>query len=129
MAFDKVAFRPRILVNVSDVNTSTTLLGHTLRIPVMMAPVGSLQVFDGEGGGGYKAASEFGVLHVVSSVTQPSLEEISNAASSPKVYQLYIHGDWDWTKDMLDRAKAAGYKAICITVDTAVYRGRERIWV
>ena len=105
LAFDKVAFRPRILVNVSDVNTSTTLLGHTLRIPVMMAPVGSLQVFDGEGGVGVtKAASEFGVLHVVSSVTQPSLEEISNAASSPKVYQLYIHGDWDWTKDMLDRA-------------------------
>ena len=78
MAFDKVAFRPRILVNVSDVNTSTTLLGHSLRIPVMMAPVGSLQVFDEEGGVGVtKAASEFGVLHVVSSVTQPSLEEIS----------------------------------------------------
>ena len=130
LAFDKVAFRPRILVNVSDVNTSTTLLGHTLRIPVIMAPVGSLQVFDQEGGVGVtKAASEFGVLHVVSSVTQPSLEEISSAASSPKVYQLYIHGDWDWTKDMLDRAKVAGYKAICITVDTAVYSRRERTWL
>ena len=110
LSFDKIAFRPRVLVDVSDVNTSTTLLGHALRMPVMMAPVGSLQVFDQEGGVGVtKAASEFGVLHVVSSVTQPSLEEIASAASSPKVYQLYIHGDWDWTKDMLDRAKSAGY--------------------
>ncbi len=130
LSFDKIAFRPRVLVDVSDVNTSTTLLGHALRIPVMMAPVGSLQVFDQEGGAGVtKAASEFGVLHVVSSVTQPSLEEIASAASSPKVYQLYIHGDWDWTKDMLDRVKSAGYKAICITVDTAVYSRRERTWL
>ena len=105
LAFDKIAFRPRVLVDVSDVNTSTMLLGHTLRIPVMMAPVGSLQVFNEEAGVGVtKAASEIGVLHVVSSVTQPSLEEIANAATSPKVYQLYIHGDWDWTKGMLDRA-------------------------
>ena len=59
-------------------------------------------------------------------LTNEALEEIANAATSPKVYQLYIHGDWDWTKDMLDRAKSAGYKAICITVDTASYSNRER---
>jgi glycolate oxidase len=127
LAFDRVAFRPRVLVNVSEIDPSTTFLGHKLRIPVMLAPVGSLHVFDPEGGAAVtRAAGKFGTVHVVSSVTQPSLEEISAAADSPKVFQLYVHGDWEWTKEMIDRAKEAGYKALCITVDTAVYSRRER---
>ena len=93
----------------------------------MLAPIGSLQVFHPEGGSGVtSAASRFETLHVVSSVTQPSLEDIAGATDSPKVFQLYIHGDWEWTKDMIDRAKAVGYKGLCITVDTAVYSRRER---
>ena len=127
MAFDRVAFRPRVLVDVSEVDPSTTFLGQNLRIPVMLAPVGSLQVFNPEGGAAVSRASgKFGTVHVVSSVTQPSLEEISDAVDSPKVFQLYIHGDWEWTKEMIDRSKDAGYKALCITVDTAIYSRRER---
>lgn len=127
LAFDRIAFRPRVLVNVSEVDPSTNFLGHNLRIPVMLAPVGSLQVLDPEGGAAVaRAAGKFGTMHVVSSVTQPSLEEISASDDSPKVFQLYIHGDWEWTKEMIDRAKEAGYKALCITVDTAVYSRRER---
>ena len=127
LAFDRVAFRPRVLVDVSEVDPSTTFLGQNLRIPVMLAPVGSLQVFNPEGGAAVSRASgKFGTVHVVSSVTQPSLEEISDAVDSPKVFQLYIHGDWEWTKEMIDRSKDAGYKALCITVDTAIYSRRER---
>ena len=127
LAFDRIAFRPRIMVDVSNVDTSTTFLGHNLRIPVLLAPIGSLQVFTPEGGAAAtKAADEFGTLHVVSSVTQPSLEEISALTDSPKMFQLYIHGDWDWTKDMIDRAKNAGYQGLCITADTASYSRRER---
>lgn len=127
LAFDRVAFRPRVLVDVASVDPSTTFFGHSLRIPVMLAPVGSLQTFiPGGGADATKAADEFGTVHVVSSVTEPSLEEISAATASPKIFQLYIHGDWEWTKEMIDRAKAAGYKALCITVDTASYSRRER---
>ena len=98
LAFDRVAFRPRVLVDVSSVDPSTTFLGLPLRIPVMLAPVGSLQTFVPEGGAGAsKAAGEFGTVHVVSSSTEPTLEEIAAATDSPKIYQLSIHGDWEWT--------------------------------
>jgi isopentenyl diphosphate isomerase/L-lactate dehydrogenase-like FMN-dependent dehydrogenase len=127
LAFDRVAFRPRVLEDVSKVDTSTTLLGHSLRIPVILAPIGSLQVFIPEGGAeAARAAAEFGTAHVVSSVTLPSLEEIAEASGPSNMFQLYIHGDWEWTKDMIDRVKAAGYKGFCITVDTATYSRRER---
>ena len=127
LAFDRVAFRPRVLVDVSAVDMSTTFLGHSLRIPVILAPIGSLQVFIPEGGAdAARAAAEFGTAHVVSSVTQPSLEEIAAAGGGSNMFQLYIHGDWEWTKDMIDRVKAAGYKGFCVTVDTATYSRRER---
>ncbi len=127
LAFDTVAFRPRVFVDVSNVDTSTSIVGIPMSVPVLLAPIGSLQVFHPEGGAAVtKAASQFKTLHVVSSVTQPSLEEIASATDYPKVFQLYIHGDWEWTKDMLDRIKSSGYKAICITVDTASYSNRER---
>ena len=127
LAFDKVAFRPRVLVDVSSVDASTTFIGHKIRIPVLLAPIGSLQVFIPEGGAAATAAAgEFGTMHVVSSVTQPSLEETSAPTDCAKSYQLYIHGDWDWTKEMIARAKAADYKGFCITVDTANYSRRER---
>ena len=127
LAFDRIAFRPRVLVDVANIDTSVTFLGHHMRIPIMLAPVGSLQVFVPEGAAATaKAADAFGIIHVVSSVTEPSLEDTSAASDSPKIFQLYIHGDWDWTKGMIDRAKEAGYKGLCITVDIASYSRRER---
>ena len=106
---------------------SSTFLGHNLRIPVLLAPIGGLQNFDSAGGVAVaKAADEFGTLHVVSSATLPSLEETAAASKRAKIYQLYIRGDWEWIKGMLDRAKQSGYQAICITVDSAVYSRRER---
>ena len=127
LAFDRLAFRPRILNDVSKVDTSTTFLGNDLRIPALLAPIGSLQVFNPEGGAAStRAAAEFGITHVVSSVTEPSLEDISAAADRPKVFQLYIHGDWGWIVEMVGRIRDAGYIGLCITVDTAHYSRRER---
>ncbi|MCL0031861.1 alpha-hydroxy-acid oxidizing protein [Dehalococcoidia bacterium] len=127
LAFDTLAFRPRSLVDVSNIDTSANVLGHELRIPVILAPIGSQQVFTGEGGiAATKAAHEFGILDTISSVTQPTLEEISESADNPKVYQLYLNGDWDFIKDMISRAKAAGYEALCITTDTARPSRRDR---
>lgn len=127
LAFDRIAFRPRILEDVSEIDPSTTFLGQNLRIPVMLAPLGSAQVFTPGGGAeATRAAAEFGTMHVLSSVSEPTLEEVAAAADHPKYFQLYIRGDDDWTDEMIGRIKAADYKAFCITVDTAHYSRRER---
>jgi glycolate oxidase len=124
-AWDRWAFRPRILVDVSKIDTSTTFLGQHMRIPAMLAPVGSLQVFTPAGGvAAAEAAKDFGTAHCVSSVTEPTWEE--TAAAGTTFFQLYVRGDDAWTKDSVQRIAAAGYKALAITVDTAIYSRRER---
>jgi isopentenyl diphosphate isomerase/L-lactate dehydrogenase-like FMN-dependent dehydrogenase len=127
LALDRLAFRPRVLVNVSSIDKSTTFLGHNLRIPVILAPVDDLKNSDPRGGAAVaRAAHKFGTLQLVSSATLPTLEETAAAIESPKIYQLYIRGDWEWTKGMIDRAKQAGYQGLCIIVDSVIYSRRER---
>ena len=124
---DSLAFRPRVLVDVSKIQPSATFLGHKLRVPVMLAPIGSLQAITPEGGVAVaRAAEEFETINFVSSVTQPSLEEIAGASRNPKVFQLYVQGDLKWIEDLLARVQSAGYAALCLTVDTAHYGRRER---
>src|SRR3989454_6355830 len=127
LGFDCLALRPRVLVDVSKIDTATTFLGQKLRIPVMMAPIGSLQTITPEGGVAVaKAAAEFGSMNFVSSVTQPSLEEIAASTNHPQIFQLYVRGGLDWCEEILGRVKKAGYMALCLTVDTAQYSRRER---
>ncbi|MBV8084894.1 MAG: alpha-hydroxy-acid oxidizing protein [Chloroflexi bacterium] len=127
LAFDRVAFRPRILVDVSHVDPSTTFLGQKLRIPAILAPIGSLDAFHPDGAkASTQAATEFGIMHAVSSVTRPSLEETAAATPTPKIFQLYVHGDMEWVEALIRRVKAAGYVALALTVDVAHYSRRER---
>ena len=127
LGFDSIALRPRVLVDVSKIDTSTVFLGKKLRIPVMMAPIGSLQTITPEGGVAVaKAAAEFGSMNFVSSVTQPTLEAIAASTDHPKIFQLYIRGGLDWCAEIVERVKKAGYIALCLTVDTAHYSRRER---
>jgi isopentenyl diphosphate isomerase/L-lactate dehydrogenase-like FMN-dependent dehydrogenase len=127
LGFDCLGLRPRVLVDVSKVDTSATFLGQKLRIPVMMAPIGSLQTITPEGGVAVaKACAEFGTMSFVSSVTQPTLEEIAASTNHPKIFQLYIRGNLDWCAEIVGRVKQAGYIALCLTVDTAHYSRRER---
>ena len=98
-----------------------------LRLPVMLAPVGSLESFDAGGAAtAGRGATEFGVPIIVSSVTRPGLEETAKAVTGPKIFQLYVRGDDAWVDDVVRRAVDAGYNAFCITVDTAAYSRRER---
>jgi len=127
LAFDRIAFRPRILVDVSHIDPSTTFLGQQLRIPAILAPIGSLQVFHPEAAvASTRAATEFRIMHAISSVTQPALEETAAATPTPKIFQLYVHGDMKWTEDIIARVKQAGYAALALTVDVAHYSRRER---
>jgi len=130
LALDRTALIPRVLVDVSTLDTSTTLVGLPLRTPVILAPMGSLQRFSpGGGADSTRAAAAFGSLHVASSVTEPGLAKIAEAVDYPKIFQLYIHGDWVWTEEKLAQIKAAGYVGLCITVDTAVASQKDRVFV
>jgi isopentenyl diphosphate isomerase/L-lactate dehydrogenase-like FMN-dependent dehydrogenase len=127
LGLDSLALRPRVLVDVSQLDTSATFLGHKLKIPVLLAPIGSLQILTPEGALAVaKAAAEFGTVNFVSSVTQPPLEEVAAATRAPKIFQLYVQGDMKWVEDILARVKRAGFSALCLTVDTAIYGRRER---
>lgn len=126
-ALDSIAFRPRVLRDVSRIDLTGSFLGHETRLPVGFAPVGSLDAFWPEGAfAAARAASEFGLPFFASSVKLDMLESIAAECSGPKVYQLYTRGDAFWLDTQVARAIAAGYDAICITADTAVSSRRER---
>ena len=124
---DSWVSKPRILNDVSEVDARGELLGVPLRIPVIMPPIGSIQVFE-EGGGASVAAAaeEFGVLQILSSVCQPDFETLAASHPGPRIYQLYLVGDQAWMDDIIERAQAAGYTGFCLTADTQVYSRRER---
>lgn len=126
-ALDRIAFRPRVLRDVHTVDTSATLLGQSLRLPVVLAPIGSLQDIVAEGGvAPTLAAAQAGVVHMLSSVCPPGLEEVARAIDYPKFFQLYVRGDKEWVDDVIANAVRHRYEAICLTVDRAYYGRRER---
>jgi glycolate oxidase len=128
LALDTIALRPRVLRDVSKVDAATTFLGRKLRLPILLAPVGSLELFEAGGGAtAALAAQEFGAIAMLSSVCQPGLEAVAKAApKAARIFQLYVHGDAAWVTDHLERAMANDYMAFCLTVDTALYSRRER---
>src|SRR5258708_11052433 len=128
LALDSLAFRPRVLRDVSRVDPSVEVLGRRLRLPVLFAPVGSLECFHPAAAGDVvRAAKAFGVGHMLSSVCAPGLEKVAEAAPEAlRIFQLYVRGDAAWVDDHVARAIAHGYAAFCLTVDTAIYSRRER---
>jgi isopentenyl diphosphate isomerase/L-lactate dehydrogenase-like FMN-dependent dehydrogenase len=128
MALDEIAFRPRVLRNVAKVDASVELLGRRLRLPVVLAPVGALEIFDPAGAAAVvRGVGKFGAAHMLSSVSEPGLEKTADAAPDAlRLFQLYVRGDDAFVEDCVGRAMAKGYAAFCLTVDTAHYSRRER---
>jgi glycolate oxidase len=128
MALDTIAFRPRVLKDVGAIDASVTAFGRKLRLPVVLAPVGSLESFHAAGAAAAaRAAREFGVAHMLSSACEPGLETVAEAAPEAlRIYQLYVRGDADFVDDHVARAIANHYAGFCLTVDTAIYSRRER---
>ncbi len=126
-ALDSIAFRPRVLRDVSRVDTSATFLGRKARLPLMLAPIGGLEsIVEGGAATAARAAAQFGVPQMLSSVCQPGLEQTAAAADTTRVFQLYVRGDDAWVDDFVRRAKDNGFCAFCLTVDVAHYSRRER---
>lgn len=129
MGIDALALRPRVLRDVSEIDTTSTLFGRTVRLPVLLAPVGGLEFLAVGANGAVTAgegASAFGVPLMLSSVSKPGLEDVAAATPGMKIYQLYVRGDASFIEDSIQRARANGYDAFCLTVDTAIYSRRER---
>jgi isopentenyl diphosphate isomerase/L-lactate dehydrogenase-like FMN-dependent dehydrogenase len=126
-SLDSIAFRPRVLRDVRGADPSATVMGHKMRLPICLAPIGSLESFDPEGGvAAMRAASQFGCALMLSSVSTIPLEDVAKAADGFNIAMLYKRGGDDFLDGYVKRAIDAGYDAFCLTVDSANYSRRER---
>jgi isopentenyl diphosphate isomerase/L-lactate dehydrogenase-like FMN-dependent dehydrogenase len=132
-AFRRWRLRPRVLIDVSEVDTSTMLLDAPVALPVAMAPV-AFQHFahaDAEPASA-RAAARAGALFCLSTVSSRSLEEVAAAADAAggagaaRWFQLYVHRNRERAAELVARAAAAGYRAIVVTADLPLAGNRER---
>ncbi|MDE3155624.1 MAG: alpha-hydroxy-acid oxidizing protein [Acidobacteriota bacterium] len=125
--FDRLLLRPRVLVDVSRVDTATTLLGESLALPILLAPTAFNRLAHPDGECAVvRAAGRAGTLLVASTIASCSVEEIAAAATGPLWFQLYVYKDRELTKALVARAEAAGCRALVLTVDTPRLGRRER---
>ena len=126
-AFDSIMLRPRMLVDISQRDLSTTVLGQRIEFPVMLDPAGGHGRAHPEGElATARAAGAMGTVMLLSSGSTYTLEEVSEAASGPIWFQQFLFKDRGLTKEMAQRAQDAGYTALCITLDSTIRAKRER---
>ena len=126
-AFERIRLRPRFLVDVSTIDTLTTVLGTPVSMPILIAPTACHCMAHPEGEvATARGAGAAGTLMIASSVATRSLEEIAQAATGPLWFQLYVYKDRGFTASLVKRAHAAGYQALVVTVDTPRVSKRER---
>ena len=125
-AFRRIRFVPRVLRDVSDVDLSTTVLGREVPFPVLLAPAGFQGLFHPDAElATARAAEETGALMVVSTLSSRPMEEVAEAGGRRRWFQLYAYRDREITATLVRRAEEAGYRAICLTVDTPRLGRRE----
>jgi len=125
--YDRFALLHRVLVNVEKVDTSTTVLGTPVATPILVAPTAYHRLADDEGETATaRAVGAAGSLMTVSTLATRRLEDVAKAASGPLWFQLYVYRDRSVTERLIERAEAAGYRALALTVDTPRLGRRER---
>jgi 4-hydroxymandelate oxidase len=125
--FDEIRLKPRVLRDVSALDTSTTLFGQRLEYPILLAPTAYHKITHPEGE--IATARGAGAAHAtmcVSSFATTSVEDVAKAATGPLWFQLYVQPDRGFTKALVQRAEAAGCRALLVTVDTPVIGTRNR---
>lgn len=132
-AFERVRLRPRMLVDVSQRDLSLTLLGRSLSMPILIAPMAFQCLAHAEGELATAiAAARLGTIMVLSTLSTVSLEDVATVAAQQvsgkagQWFQLYVHRDRGLTKALVQRAHDAGYTALCLTVDAPLLGRRER---
>jgi L-lactate dehydrogenase (cytochrome) len=125
--FRQLEFRPRVLRDVGEVDPSTTVLGRRVPLPLVFAPTGFTRIADPQGELAVaRAAARAGIPYTLSTLSTRSIEDVAAVSNGSKWFQVYVWRDRALLGEMLERADAAGYDAIVITVDTAVLGRRER---
>ena len=125
--FDDVLFRPRSAVATASVDLRTTVLGQTIDLPFLLAPVGSSRLFYPRGEEvAARAAGEAGTIYTLSTLAGCAVADVKAATRGPVWYQLYLLGGRDVATGGIERAKNAGCSALVVTVDTPVAGNRER---
>ncbi len=126
-AYQRIRLKPRVLVDVSKLDTRVTLFGQQHAFPILLAPTAAHKLTHAEGElATARGAGATGAAMVLSSFSTVSLEEVSAVAKTPLWFQLYAQTDHGFTRDLVQRAEAGGYRALCLTVDTPVTGARNR---
>lgn len=127
-AWRRLRLRPRSLVDVTEVDTSTSVLGTAMPAPMMIAPMAYQRLLHDDGELAVsRAAAAAGTPFIASTMATYSLEDIAAAAPpGPRWFQLYVHRDMHFTMALVHRAKAAGYRALVVTVDAPRLGNRRR---
>jgi L-lactate dehydrogenase (cytochrome) len=126
-AFAEVTFRPRQCVEARAVDLRTTVLGTTLDLPFLLAPIGFCRMFYPRGESvAAREATAAGTAYILSTFSGTRLEDVRAAASGPLWYQLYMPGGRAVAEATIARARAAGYSVLVVTIDTPVGGMRER---
>ena len=126
-AFGDWALLPRVMHNVKQVNARTRVMGQDLAWPFVVGPTGMPGLLHPDGEIGIaRAAEQTGALYCLSTMASRSIEEVAAATRGPKAFQLYLFRDRGLSLELLQRAKAAGYNALILTVDVQVPANRER---
>lgn len=126
-AFEDVLFRPRSAVATRTCDLGTTVLGTDIDLPFILAPVGSSRMFYPRGEeAAAAAAGDAGTIYTLSTLSGCRLEDVKQATKGTAWYQLYLVGGRDVAMGAIRRARAAGYKALVVTIDTPVAGMRER---
>lgn len=125
-AFDRYEFRPKVLVDVDEIDIKARVLGCDLSMPLILSPTGMSRLFSHERELGVaRAANKAGLLYTLSTMATTSIEEVA-AACDLKMFQIYILKDRGLTREQIARCREAGYNALCLTVDTPMAGNRER---
>ncbi len=125
--FGRYELLPRFLVDVKNVDMSTSVLGANIGVPFILAPTGMSRLFHHTGEKAVaRAAHKARTMYSLSSVATTSIEDVASVSKGPKMLQLYVWRDREILKDFIRRAKASGYTALCLTVDLPMAGQRER---
>jgi L-lactate dehydrogenase (cytochrome) len=126
-AFNRLTFRPRCAVPASTGDLRTTIAGSGMALPMILGPVGSSRMFHPGGEpAAARAAGKAGLVYVLSTLSGSRMEDVRAASSGPVWYQLYLVGGHDVARAAIQRARAAGFSALVVTIDTPVSGLRER---
>ncbi|CAK4163889.1 unnamed protein product [Aphanomyces euteiches] len=127
VAFQRLKLMPRVLRDVSNIDTSTTILGQRIKTPVCVAPTAMQRMAHPDGElASTRAAAAAGAAFILSTISTTSLEDVAAAnGSGLRWFQLYIFKDRELTRNLVERAERAGFKALALTVDTPILGNRQ----